>query len=235
MSLVFDLDAGPEAGPTRVEIEPEVAIIAGFTGRDRAELEAHLDELRALGVPTPDTVPAFYQAPGSAVVQADTVATTRPDTSGEAEVVLIVVGDERYVTLGSDHTDRAAEAIDIDLAKLVCPKPIATTAWPLAIVADRLDDLQVRSWVSEGGDGGAESVYQVGRFGDLLDLRHLRELIPFDRRPDCYTLFTGTYAAQGGIRPAERFRASLADPGTGRTIELAYTVEVADVLDPTRP
>ena len=221
MSLVFDVNG--EAW----SLDPAAVVIAGFTGRDRKAVEAHLVELRELGVPTPDTVPAFYSAPGPAAVQADRISTVRPETSGEAEVVMVFDGPEVLLTLGSDHTDRAAEAVDIALSKLVCPKPIATRAWPLRQLEDRLDQLVLTSWIVEGG---IETEYQSGTLGDLMDLGELSERVPFAERPDRFVLFTGTMPAIGGIRPSSRFRARLDDPGTGRSIELAYDVEVLDVL-----
>jgi hypothetical protein len=221
MRLTWDL-----AGD-RIELEPEALVIAGFTGRDRESVEAHLHELRALGVPTPDSVPAFYPAPGSLASQADRLTAVHADTSGEAEAVLIFDADDVYLTLGSDHTDRAAESADIALSKLVCPKLVAASAWPLREVETHLDDLELTSWIVEDGD---EVVYQRGLLGELMDLRELVAEVPFSRRPTCFLMFTGTLAAIGGIRASTRFRARLDDPSLGRSIDLRYEIEVLDVL-----
>jgi len=220
MGLVFDV------GGESVAIEPEAVVIAGFTGRDREAVEAHLDELRDLGVPTPDSVPCFYLAPGSAAVQSDRLVTVGSETSGEAEVVLVFDGDDVLLTLGSDHTDRAAEAVDIALSKRVCPKILARDAWPFAAVEDRLDRLVLTSWI----DHETETAYQHGLLGELMDLRELSDTVPYSARPDRVVLFTGTLAAIGGIRPSTRFRARLDDPEAERSIELDYRIDVLDVL-----
>ena len=221
MSLTFTVDGGS------VEIDPTAVVIAGFTGRDRAATEAHLAELRELGVPTPDTVPSFYVTPGTSAVQQPTLSMVSAETSGEAEAVLVFDGDDAYLTLGSDHTDRAAEAIDIALAKLACPKPLATEAWRLEEVAGHADELRARSWITVNG---TESLYQEGLLAELMDLGDLLGATPFAERPDPLVLFTGTFGALGGIRPAERFRAALEDPARGRTITLDYRIDVLNVL-----
>ena len=223
MSLSFTLDGGS------VEICPTAVVIAGFTGRDRDAVQHHLAELAELGVPTPDTVPSFYLTPGTSAVQQPRLSMVSADTSGEAEAVLVFDGDDAYLTLGSDHTDRAAEAIDIALSKLACPKPLATGAWRLEEVANHADELQVRSWISSGGE---ETLYQQGRLGQLMALDKLIDATPFAARPDRLVLFTGTFPAIGGIRPANHFRASLDDPVTGRSITLDYHVDVLEVLRP---
>ena len=221
MSLTFTVD-----GDT-VELDPTAVVIAGFTGRDRAATEAHLAELRELGVPTPDSVPSFYVTPGTSAVQQPTLSMVSAETSGEAEAVLVFDGDDAYLTLGSDHTDRAAEAIDIALAKLACPKPLATEAWRLEEVAGHADELRARSWITVNG---TESLYQEGLLAELMDLGDLLGATPFAERPDPLVLFTGTFGALGGIRPAERFRAALEDPARGRTITLDYRIDVLNVL-----
>ena len=227
MSLTF---AAGGAGGAMVTVEPEAVIVAGFTGRDRAAVEAHLAELEALGVPVPASAPTFYPAPPGSAVQAPAVAVTGAQTSGEAEAVVVVDGDRAWLTLGSDHTDRAAEAVDIALSKLVCPKPVAAEAWPLEEVAGHLDRLEVASWIDEDG---TRTLYQQGRLGELIGPAELIEAVPFARRPDRFVLFTGTFAAVGGVRPSPRFEARLHDPVMGRSIDLAYDINVIDPLKPT--
>lgn len=220
---------GAAASGRSVELEPAVVAIAGFTGRDQAAVAAHLAELAELGVPTPATTPCYYQAPAGVLTQGDAVTVVRPDTSGEAECVLLVDGDDMYLTLGSDHTDRAAEAIDIPISKLLCPKPIATTAWRLDDVADRVGTFELRSWIADGD--GAEVLYQEGRVAEFMDLDQIVAGIPFTQRPGTFVVFCGTLPALGGIRPAHRFRAELRDPSDGTAVSLAYTTVSAALLD----
>ena len=48
-------------------------VIAGWTGRDRATLEAHIRELEALGIVRPKTTPTFYRVAASLLKCADEI------------------------------------------------------------------------------------------------------------------------------------------------------------------
>jgi hypothetical protein len=210
-----------------IEIEPEVAIVAGFTGRDKEEVQRHVDELVAEGVTAPEEVPSFYPLPASCLTQASRLETLHGATSGEAEIVLLRKGEEMFVTLGSDHTDRRAEAVDIGLSKQVCPKPIASTVWDYAEVADRWDELEVRSWILEGGE---RRLYQEGRAASLLPPDQLIARLRFAHPPHAFVLLTGTIPALGSVRGADHFWAELVDPATQRSIRLDYAVKVLNVM-----
>lgn len=225
---VMGASAGATSGST-VVLEPAVVAIAGFTGRDQEAVAEHLAELAELGVPTPASTPCFYQTAATTLIQTDTVVVVRPDTSGEAECVLLVDGDEVWLTVGSDHTDRAAETIDIPISKIMCPKPVARSAWRLSDIADRVESFELRSWITD--DDGDEVLYQEGTVGDFMRFDELLARVPFRDRPSTFVLFTGTLAAIGGIRPAAQFRAELRDPSTGDAIELRYHTLVTDLLD----
>lgn len=212
----------------RIEVEPEVVIVAGFTGRSRAEVEAHVAELRDQGVPVPEAVPSFYVVPPAMLTQDPGVTVAGANTSGEAEIALITVGDRRLVTLASDHTDRTVETIDIALSKRVCPKPIATEAWDYAAVQDHWDDLVIRSWIDE--DDGS-TLYQSGSAAELLTPLEIDDAVPFRARPGSYVLLTGTLPAIGPIRPSHRFTARLSDPTSGAEIDLSYEVTELDMLE----
>ena len=221
MAVTFELGDGVR------DVELDAVVVAGFTGRDQSAVLQHLHELAELGVPVPASTPTYYAAPPDHVVQTSRLATVRAGTSGEAECVLIAVGDETWITLGSDHTDRDAEALDIAVSKLLCPKPVATAAWNLDELAD-VEALELRSWVTIDG---TEVLYQQGSVAEILPFSEIRSTVPFRRAPEAFALFTGTLPALGGIRPAARFRAALTDPLAGRTIELDYDVEVLDLFD----
>ena len=54
-------------------------VVAGYTGRDEASVKKHIDELAAIGVAPPETVPAFYELPASLATQV--FAPVRPRSS----------------------------------------------------------------------------------------------------------------------------------------------------------
>jgi len=213
-----------EIGGVERVFAPEVLVVIGYAGRDRAAVEHHIEELAALGVPRPASIPLFMAFPPGLVSQAPTITVAGGETSGEAEIALVVDGDEVFVTVGSDHTDRALEAVDIVASKGVCPKPVALTGWPAGVVGDRWDDLVLRSRI----DGDA--LYQDRSAAANLHPLELVAAIPWvGRPPGCFVAFTGTVPVIGGIRPSSSFAATLAGPGL-EPVELSYRVETVPPL-----
>ncbi len=210
-----------------LEFSPEVVIIAGYTGRDQDAVKAHIRELEEQGVRPPPSVPAYFVVPAELLTQADVLETPSPRSSGEAEFALLMDGDAGYVTIASDHTDRAAEQLDVQLSKQACPKVLGRSAWRLDDVVDRWDRLELRGWT---GDGPLD-LYQEGALAALLPPRRLLELLPWRRRAARFVVLGGTLPAIGGMRVAERFRAEIADPTTGRALSLEYRVEVLEPLE----
>jgi Protein of unknown function (DUF2848) len=205
-------------------VQPEIIVVAGYTGRDRAAVLDHIGELERLGVAPPPTVPTFYAVSPELVTQGSALVTTETATSGEAEAGLVVAGGEVYVTVCSDHTDRAAERFDIALAKRACHKVIGTSAWRLDDVADRWDELCLRSWIGDG------ALYQDGTLGSLLPPLELLDAVPWREQPECFVLMCGTVPTVSGIEPSPRFRAELLDPASERSLEVDYAVSTLDLL-----
>ena len=205
-------------------LAPAALVVIGYAGRDRAAVEHHIDELAALGVPRPASIPLFMVFPPWLIAQAPFVEVAGSNTSGEAEIAVVVDGDEAFVTLGSDHTDRTLEAADIVASKGVCPKPVAASGWPAAELGDRWDDLVLRSRI----DG--DTPYQNGSAATNLHPLELVAAIPWaGSPPGCFVAFTGTVPVIGAIRPSSGFRAELDGPGLP-LIELSYRVETVPEL-----
>lgn len=202
--------------------------MAGFTGRSQEQVQAHVAELAAKGVTAPRTTPTFYLVTSEIVVQTGRITVTHSHTSGEVEIALLVSGNDRYVTLASDHTDRAAEAGDIGLAKQLCPKVLASSAWNFSDVAANWDDLFLQSWIEEDGQ---RVLYQQGGAAELLRPDQLLRRIPFQRRPASCLVLMGTLPVIGKLRSSNHFWAELRDPRTRRSITLDYVVQnIGDVL-----
>ena len=210
-------------GAERV-FEPEALVVIGYAGRDRAEVEHHIDELAALGVPRPASVPLYMAMAPWLLSQEPAITVAGSDTSGEAEIVVVVDGDEVFVTVGSDHTDRALEATDIAASKAVCPKPVGRAGWSAAELEGRWESLVLRSSV----DGGV--AYQDGSAAANVAPLELVEAIDWaGSRPRCFVAFTGTVGVIDKIRPSASFRAELSCPGL-EPLELAYEVETVPAL-----
>jgi hypothetical protein len=213
--MQFLIDGAPR------ELDLEMVIVAGYTARDRAAVMHHIDELAAIGIPPPPSVPMYWKFPPWLAMNTDRMVVVGGETSGEAEVLLIADGDELFVSLASDHTDRAAEAIDIAMSKGICPKMCAHEAWPVASIDGRWGELELRSYI--GTDDG-EVLYQQGACSSLVSPPELLENLPF-ARPRRFAMLTGTVPVEGGVRPASYFRGELHDPATGRSIALSYRID----------
>ncbi|AQU88418.1 hypothetical protein B0W47_14210 [Komagataeibacter nataicola] len=84
-------------------------IVAGWAGRNPADVQHHIAELEMLGVAPPSTVPLFYRVSADILTQAENIVVVGEQTSGEAEPVLLRTATGLYVGIGSDHTDRFCE------------------------------------------------------------------------------------------------------------------------------
>lgn len=157
----------------RIDLEPEIFVIAGYTGRDRAQVQKHIDELAHEGIPPPPEVPMWYEMPVAILSQADAIDVPTPQTCGEVEPALIGIGDDLYLSLGSDHTARDVEREDIAKSKRVCPKPLGRSIVRIGTPDAAFDAIRLESTI----DGEA---YQSGTFAQITPLAGL--LSEFRRR-----------------------------------------------------
>jgi hypothetical protein len=204
----------------QVSVTPQTLIVAGWTGRDEAALRHHIEELAAIGVPRPSSVPVFYRNAVSNVVQTQRLEVLGPDTSGEVEPVVVALGDGPWIGLGSDHTDRKAETMGIALSKQLCGKVMGASLWRLDDISRHWDQITIRS---HAVIGGTRVVYQEG---PLAAMRHPDDLMArYGQKLSPNTImFCGTLGAKGGIRPAARFEMELVDPVLDRRMTHAYDI-----------
>jgi hypothetical protein len=195
-------------------------VIAGWTGRDQAALHRHIRELEALGVKPPKTTPIFYRVAASLLTTAGEIQVSGPDSSGEAEFVLVKDEKELRITVGSDHTDRKAETIGVSLSKQLCAKPVSPESWRYDEVKPHWERLVLRSWA----DG---ELYQEG---PVTAMRAPEDLLQrFGGLRSGWAMFCGTLAAKGGIHPASKFAMELEDPVLQRKLRHEYAVKVLPV------
>ena len=217
-----------ESGVREQEAAIGTLVIAGWTGRDERALRDHIEELEALGVAPPKSVPIFYRVDAGLLTLADRIQVVGQDSSGEVEAVLVKFGGELFVGVGSDHTDRKLETVGITLSKQVCAKPLSAALWRWLDVADHWDDVRLSSRLQSTGEayqeGGAAN---LRRPDDLLALYEARE----GALPDGSAMFCGTLPAAGGIRFADQMALALADPVLGRSLRHAYSVDVLPIAE----
>lgn len=197
-------------------------VIAGWTGRDSAAIRHHIEELAALGVKPPSATPLYYRVSAALLTTAPQIEVVGGASSGEVEPMIVQSGDQRWLGLGSDHTDRALEAHSVAMSKQVCAKPCAGELWPWDDVADRLDEIALESWIEEGGDW---VLYQQGTLAAIRPLAELIDGAGIERMAQggAVAMMCGTLGAQGGVRPAARFRMMMTNPATGRRIAHEYS------------
>lgn len=204
------------------------AVIAGWTGRDRAAMEKHIVELEALGVARPAATPMYYRVAASRLTTRDRIEVCGTDSSGEVEFVMLRADGQLWVGIGSDHTDRKVETMGVAISKQLCEKPVGPDWWLFDDVAGHWDQLLLRAVIEEDG---RRVTYQEG---PVATMQHPHDLIAgyADTRgslPEQGAMFCGTLAAHGGIRYSARFDFELHDPVLGRTLRHGYHVHALPV------
>lgn len=217
-----------KTGEDRVSVEIDQLIIAGWAGRDEAAIEHHIEELAALGIPRPSTTPLYYRVAAQTLTQSERLVVLGPDSSGEVEPVVVSLADGLWIGIGSDHTDRKAEAQGIALSKQLCGKPVGRDLWSYADVEEHWDELRIRSWATIDGE---RLLYQDSPISALRTPRDLiRRHSGAEGLPAGALMFCGTPGAIGGIRPGTRFEMQIWDPVLDRSLEHAYDIETLPVV-----
>ena len=197
-------------------------VIAGWTGRNVAALEAHIKELEALGVKRPRSVPIFYRVAAQLLTNAASIEVMADKSSGEVEFVLYALDDGMWIGVGSDHTDRKAETIGVTLSKQMCAKPVGSRLWRYDEVKPHWDKLVLRSYVP---NGGKRRLYQEG---PVTTMRSPEELIKLytggDRLAPGTAMFCGTFAVHGDVSYSGSFDMELEDPVLGRKLMHSYQI-----------
>ena len=219
-----------------VEVPIDEVILVGYSGRDRAAVEAHIRELELLGVAPPPRVPAIYTVPPELVTTGSRLVVNGRATSGEAEFVLVRSPHGVLVGVGSDHTDRAREAIDVAESKALCGKVMSYEVWPLHALESHWDRLELRAWTT---DGSGRRLYQEGRLDSLLAPDHLFEEVEragaiSTTTPSRGLIFSGTLPTLGGFAFGSQFEVELWDPVLERHLRCAYHI-VMHAGDPASP
>lgn len=205
-------------------------INAGYTGRDQDAVQAHIDELREIGVPAPDKIPTYFPKAAALITTDDGFEAIDQENTGEAEYVLLVAQDGIYVAVGSDHTDRGLERTSIPKGKQMCPNFISRNVWRYEDVRDCWDSLQMRAWI----DGGRDTLFQETTLSAFMTpeelMRRVQVLLGGTLEPGT-VIFSGTVSALiDGYPFARHFECELQDPATGRALVCKYHIHLMDTL-----
>lgn len=200
-------------------------VIAGWAGRDADAVQHHIDELAALGVTPPRTTPLFYRVGASLLTTDDRIEVAGTGSTGEAEAVLIGHSDGMLVGVGSDHTDRLAEAAGVTWSKQMCPKPVSTVLWRYDDVTPHWDRLELSSRVLQN------RVWRDYQRGAMTGLRHPDDLLSRHPLQVGAAMYCGTMPATAPISFADAFEATLTDPVLGRKLVCLYAIAALPVAD----
>lgn len=217
--------------PERCDFSIEVAIIAGWTGRDPDAVEAHIRELEELGVSRSGNVPVFYRVSAGLLTTASSIEVLGGGSSGEIEAVLYIMEDGLWIGVGSDHTDRDVEArLNVAASKQICPKPVSTEIWRYDDVKDHWRDIILRSYITtpEG-----RRLYQEGKVSALLDpVELIEKYAKLEGAPGRGTaMFCGTFAVEGGPESSDLFEVEMEDPVMNRTLRHAYSIRTLPIVE----
>ncbi|HEY0296937.1 MAG TPA: DUF2848 domain-containing protein [Bordetella sp.] len=215
------------AGAGDIAFSIDRLVVAGWAGRNAAAVQHHIDELAALGVKPPRHVPCYYPVAAALLTTGAEIEVPRADSSGEVEVVLLSSPQGLLVGIGSDHTDRKAEAYDVTVSKQMCAKPVGAGLWRFDEVAGHWDELISRSWRTRNG---VRELYQEGPMTSLRDPRELmRAYAQADTLPEGTAMYCGTQPVLGELGYGEAFELELHDPRLNRSLRHAYTVRALPV------
>jgi hypothetical protein len=211
-----------------VTVDVDRVVNAGYSGRDREDVQAHIDELLKDDIiaEAPDTVPVTYQlAPYTLLADPGAVQVVGESTSGEAEYGLIVTGDETYVVAASDQTDRDLEKHGIRKSKQIAPNVVSADAWRLSDVRDHWDEIELRA---DNVVDGEREPYQDSTLAELLPPGDILDEVAgrYGGTLAGTGILSGTVPTVGGeLDPGDRFEVELHDPVRDRTIGVAYDVD----------
>ncbi len=218
-SIEFRIHAKSETTTERLPVMQ--LVMAGWTGRDPVARDRHIAELEVLGIPRPASTPIYYPLAASRLTTASVIEASGADSSGEVEFVLLRAGGRLLVGVGSDHTDRKVETYSVTVSKQMCDHPMAPELWAFEDVADHWDSIILRSFATISG---GRVLYQEGTLAAMLPPAELIATGFGNELPDGTAMFGGTFAAKGGIRPADRFDFEIADPVLNRSIRHGYSI-----------
>jgi hypothetical protein len=205
------------------EVTIREAILAGWSGRYRASVQKHVDEMAAIGVPRPASVPVFYRCSATRLTTAEEIQVV-----GEVEFVLIKTEGALWVGTGSDQTDRKVESYGITVSKQLCDKPIAPELWLYSELKPHWDELILRGRVIT--DGKKELYQQSAGSAIMPPAALIRQYTNTDAMAEGWAMFSGTLPAIGGIRPSQRFAFELEDPVLGRSLRHEYTIHTLPIV-----
>lgn len=226
--MTFRFIIEEKTGKRRITYDLRGVILCGYTGRDQSAVQRHIEELKKDGIEPPSSVPTFYPKPPQGMALEGDIQVEGHETSGEVEYVLLVDGNRVYVAVGSDHTDRELERINILKSKQVSPAILSRNLWNYKEIKDNWDQIEIRSWVLREGK---RTLYQDSTLGTILPPEELIRLVQQQVKGSLkgIAIFSGTPPlVTEKIVFTDRFECELLDPVLKRKITIGYSIHTLD-------
>jgi len=229
--LGLSVISGNELIPLQFDVKRIVN--AGYVGRDLKAVTAHIEELRREGIAPPPSIPMLFPVMSHNITTSSLIEVIGDKTSGEAEFVLLSNGQNVYVGVGSDHTDRELERSSIVKSKQVCQNVLSPRVWRYEEVRSSWDDLMIRSWTKL--DEGQEWVpYQRASLSAIISANEIMDMVKSklkDGQDEGLVIFSGTVPIlTGEMLFGSAFRAELIDGKAERSLICEYRVVKLDYL-----
>lgn len=201
------------------------ACLFGWAGRNKEEVRKHAEELAEHGIRGPKGMPEHFIVSPCVITHENEITCVGDGTCGEIEFYFFRRAGEIYVGVGSEHTDRKLEAVDMIKSKAICQKPMSKQVWKYADVKDHWDEIQLTAWQID--EQGKEVIYQDSPLAALLTLEDLlaeAETL-YDDLEDVI-IWSGTIPAVNGLVYGSRFWGEMNDKVLGRKLTFSYDLKV---------
>ncbi|MFQ5665005.1 MAG: DUF2848 family protein [Candidatus Binatia bacterium] len=211
-----------------ISLTPTVVALAGYTGRDRSSVQAHIAELAKLGVEGPKSYPVVLAVTADRLTTDSKIEVLHGETSGEAEFAIVLTGGKKFIAAASDHTDRKNEALHMGMAKQVVPRILSREVWRFDAIESHWDQIALKSYANVNGK---RILYQDTTVGTILPVDDIIACVAKHcRRPlEEAVILSGTVPILSGTTQyASHFEVEMGDPVTRRTLRVAYDVVVND-------
>lgn len=214
------------SGEKELNLDVKKLVNAGRSGRNEIIVKKHLDELRKAGSNVGDKFPKFWPKTSDRITTSNRFEVL-PNTlsSGEVEYVLLIDKNTVYIGVGSDHTDRGIQKIDLVAAKEIYYNVLAPKVWLYEEVKEYWDDLLMSSWVEEEGE---ITLYQEGKLKEILSPERILEEVKtrIGNNFDGLVIFSGTHPTlNGNLSYSSYFEFELRDNKKNRVIRHSYRAD----------
>ncbi|MHA1237935.1 MAG: DUF2848 family protein [Candidatus Odinarchaeia archaeon] len=215
------------AGSRELNFNASKLVICAYSGRDINIVKMHVKEAKQEGIPEPEETPEIYVVSPEIITTDNVIKCGSNKTSGEIEYVIFIWSGEVYVGVGSDHTDRAIETVNVKESKEACPKPISNKVWLYKEIKSHWDECILKCEVNDGVNW---RTYQQGKVSLILEVETLiskvkQRLHWSDAELNGAVIFSGTIpTVSGKIEYNDKYKMALLDPMLGREISFKYEV-----------